>query len=101
LVLAFLDVIKLAKKSVIKGDALANKTLVWTSYGMLNDSHNATSLQFAPIKPIKSKACQAIFYPGPYFVKVPQSAMCMEVSVDNGMCSVIDEIIKILNCCQR
>jgi len=79
----------LAKGSLVKGDALANKTVAWTSFGMINETDNSTALQLATVKPIKTKACEAIFKGGPFFVKLPKSVMCIEVT-DKGMCAVIN-----------
>lgn len=84
---AFVNVIKLAKGSVIKGDTLANKTVVWTSFGMWNTT-NATVLQVAQMKPIKSKACTKVYKNGPNFIAVPKSSMCMTISAQSGICPV-------------
>lgn len=85
---ATVGLIQLAKSSVIKGDALANKTTIWTSYGNFNATDGASGLMTADIKPIKSKACEAIYRPGPFFVALPKTIMCMEPSTTIGMCMV-------------
>jgi hypothetical protein len=85
---ATVNVIKLAKSSKIKGDALANKTVIWASFGMVNAVDNATAIQLARMTPIKSKACASIHRPGPNFIKVPKTSMCMELSAKTGICSV-------------
>jgi hypothetical protein len=84
----YVDIIKLAKSSVIKGDALANKSALWTSFGQFNATSNATGLMFAEVKAIKGKACEAIYKPGPFFIKLPKTVMCMEPSTTIGMCHV-------------
>jgi hypothetical protein len=80
--------IPLAKGSVVKGDALANKTTIWTSFGKFNATNNATGLMYAEVKPIKDKACQSIYRPGPFFISLPKTIMCMEPSTTIGMCYV-------------
>jgi hypothetical protein len=84
---ATVNVIKLAKSFVIKGDALANKTVVWASFGMVNTT-NASVLQIAKMRPIKSKACASIYRRGPNFIAVPKTSMCVELSAKTGICAV-------------
>jgi hypothetical protein len=93
---ATVNVIKLAKSSKIKGDALANKTVLWASFGMVNADENAPVIQVAQMTPIKSKACASIHRPGPNFILVPKTSMCMELSAKTGICAVQSKNNKIL-----
>jgi hypothetical protein len=80
----------LAKSSAVKGDAMANKTVIWSSFGNINMTAGSPALQYAQIKPLKQKACEKIFTGGPYFTKVPKSSVCMEPSTTVGMCMVMN-----------
>lgn len=82
------DIIKLAKKPLVSGNHLANKTVVWSSYGMVSEFSDAVALQYALIRPIKIKACKSVFRRGPYWIKVPKSVECMKVSATTGICQV-------------
>ncbi|XP_059473405.1 chymotrypsin-2-like [Neocloeon triangulifer] len=79
--------IKLAKSSLIKGDALVKATsLMWYSFGNYNDSHSPDMMKETAVKQLPTKTCATYYIKPPFWYKLQPTSFCVVPSATVGIC---------------